>query len=475
MDTEKGAVMTATTARNKTQELASRESDGLNVVLLWHPRNDAVTVTVADSRTGDRFQPRSIASVPSTPSTTPSPTPRKEAEMKKLFALASLLVLGGSLGFMLAGCGSERTSGTGSSTATWRRLPAAPFAVPQSGASVWTGRQLILFGRRFVTALDARGNPYIVKSVDVAEAYDPAANAWSKLAPPPGPGYVPGYKAVWTGKQMLVFGAIHSVAFTPATNAWRELRKSIPGGIVVWTGREAIGWGGGCCGDAWSNGAAYNPATDTYRDLPRSPLAPSQGPMGAWTGHELILFVSGFDPDGKPYPARLARAAAYNPATNRWHRIAPLPAPRQGASAVWDGRELLVVGGSVVGSNRVLKGGFAYNPATNSWRRLAPMGSGRLGATAVWTGNRLLLWGGETGSPGSAAISRYGLAYDPKANRWSALPKAPLRARDGSTVVWTDHALIVWGGVIGTPVGAIHPEDYPKYLTDGAVYTPTRP
>jgi hypothetical protein len=48
--------MTAATSRNQTQELASRESDGLSVVLLWHPRNDSVTVSVVDSRTGDRFQ-----------------------------------------------------------------------------------------------------------------------------------------------------------------------------------------------------------------------------------------------------------------------------------------------------------------------------------------------------------------------------------------------------------------------------------
>jgi hypothetical protein len=36
--------------------LASRESDGLAVSLLWHPRDDSVTLSVADSRTGDRFQ-----------------------------------------------------------------------------------------------------------------------------------------------------------------------------------------------------------------------------------------------------------------------------------------------------------------------------------------------------------------------------------------------------------------------------------
>ena len=43
---------TALTAR----ELASRESDGVHVLLLWHPDEDAVSVTVEDVRVGDRLQ-----------------------------------------------------------------------------------------------------------------------------------------------------------------------------------------------------------------------------------------------------------------------------------------------------------------------------------------------------------------------------------------------------------------------------------
>ena len=38
------------------RELALRESDGLRVVLLWHPREDAVTVSVEDARGGNRFE-----------------------------------------------------------------------------------------------------------------------------------------------------------------------------------------------------------------------------------------------------------------------------------------------------------------------------------------------------------------------------------------------------------------------------------
>jgi hypothetical protein len=39
-----------------TRELAARESDGVHVLLLWHPGENAVTVSVEDARAGDRFQ-----------------------------------------------------------------------------------------------------------------------------------------------------------------------------------------------------------------------------------------------------------------------------------------------------------------------------------------------------------------------------------------------------------------------------------
>ena len=39
-----------------TCELAARESDGVRVLLLWHPREDAVTVSVEDARAGQGFE-----------------------------------------------------------------------------------------------------------------------------------------------------------------------------------------------------------------------------------------------------------------------------------------------------------------------------------------------------------------------------------------------------------------------------------
>ena len=39
-----------------TRELAARESNGIHVLLLWHPHANALTVSVEDARLGDCFR-----------------------------------------------------------------------------------------------------------------------------------------------------------------------------------------------------------------------------------------------------------------------------------------------------------------------------------------------------------------------------------------------------------------------------------
>ena len=48
--------METTTPPKEPRELASRTSDGISVLLLWHPREDSVTVSVADARSGEYFE-----------------------------------------------------------------------------------------------------------------------------------------------------------------------------------------------------------------------------------------------------------------------------------------------------------------------------------------------------------------------------------------------------------------------------------
>jgi hypothetical protein len=339
-------------------------------------------------------------------------------------SIGILLIILGVLVAATAAASSKR-----SSTGSWRLLPAAPVSFAQSQSGIWTGRRLILIGR----------TPLRSPSKDVAAAYNPATNRWTRLTPRRSPDYVPGYRTVWTGHQMTAFDPFHSVAYIPATNRWRVLPKAINLGFVGWTGREAIGWGGGCCGDAQRNGSAYNPTTGGYRKLPPSPLGASQHALGAWTGRELILFVSRYAEDGKLRSASVATAAAYDPATNRWHRLAPLPRqPMSGYATgvgVWSGHDLLVVGAGKAG-----RSAYAYDPATNRWRTLASLPEPRVGGIGVWAGTRLLLVGGENRNGKSL---RDGLAYDPKTDRWTRLPVTPLRKVYGAVAVWTGHDLIV--------------------------------
>ena len=349
---------------------------------------------------------------------------------------------------------------------TWSSLPAPPVVLQTNLASVWTGTEMLIYG---VRGLAPDGN--FLHASNALVAYNPTSRTWRRLADPTGQAeYLGRHPAFWTGKEMLVWP---DRAYSPARNQWRELPKTPAsgGGLVVWTGREMIGWGGGCCGDAFSDGAAYNPATNTWRKLAKSPLAPSQSPVGTWTGRELLAFVGDFNPDGKTWPALFARAAAYNPATDTWRRIARLPSARGGATVVWDGHEALVVGGADVRQTGkpvpLARIGYAYNPATNRWRTLPAMESGRMQSAAVWAAKRLLLWGGSQ-TVDRPVVPPHGLAYDPAANRWAPLPQAPLLGRLDPTAVWTGRQLIVWGGVkpaTGRKTGL-------TFFADGAAFTP---
>jgi len=354
---------------------------------------------------------------------------------------------------------------------TWHRLRDAPGAasIPYDRVGVWTGEQLIVFGRA--------GTPGGMRNV--AFSYRPATGRWRTLSPPRGPtgSYEGATAAVWTGKQMLVVGPFTALSYEPAMNRWRQLPRGphlgAPSGLLVWTGKEMITWGGGCCGDASADGLAYDPANGKWRKLAKAPIAGQQRPLGVWTGRELIVL-----PGRHADHNERTGGAAYDPAKNTWRTIASPPAERTGSSVVWDGKEVLVVGGWGPGNAKTEVGKlvsvpYAYSPGTNRWRTLAAMDGGQYGrahAAGVWTGTKLLLWGGETQARGTYVSAPHGLAFDPKANRWWGLPGAPLNGRVNAVGVWTGKALLVWGG---DPVREQVPlsDDWWPFL-DGAAFTP---
>jgi N-acetylneuraminic acid mutarotase len=117
---------------------------------------------------------------------------------------------------------------------------------------------------------------------------------------------------------------------------------------------------------------------------------------------------------------------------------------------------MIVFGGDADGSDA----GGRYDPREDRWTALPEDGAppGRKGATAVWTGREVIAWGGEEDPDG------VGAAYDPETDTWRALNQVNRpEARAWHAAVWTGREMIVWGGVANSDG---------LFLNSGRRYTP---
>ena len=238
---------------------------------------------------------------------------------------------------------------------TWRLLPKAPLTKsPGQMAAVWTGHEMIIHGIYSRSIGGIRG---------VTVAYRSATRTWVRLAN--GPSRSSAFEttdvAVWTGSRMLVPGQTSAI-YNPAANTWRQIPlapMSMFGAVTGWTGHQFLVWGGTCCGDNSHDGYAYNPVSNTWRKLPAAPLPVRRDASGTWTGRELVVAGGVQAPISGP-SIFFRDAVAYNPATGKWRQIAPMPRREASATAVWDGKEILFIGGR--GRNGLFNHGLAYNP-----------------------------------------------------------------------------------------------------------------
>jgi N-acetylneuraminic acid mutarotase len=208
--------------------------------------------------------------------------------------------------------------------------------------------------------------------------------------------------AVWSGNEMLIYG--EGLAFDPASEEWRWIPP--PSGpersfeVTVWTGTELVVWGG-CdalireCDDfgqgIFTDGIAYDPAADRWRELAPSPLAPGVHPKGVWTGSEVLIYAGTASPDNGP------TAAAYDPAADPWREVPDPPmAPRRYASAAWTGQHFVLWGGSKLGTEFEFGDGVAYHPQEDTWLAVSPTpeGSERDRHAMVWIQDQLYIIGG---------------------------------------------------------------------------------
>lgn len=329
--------------------------------------------------------------------------------------------------------------------------------------------------------------------------------------------------AVWTGTEMLIWSGsalatpsgeiplADGAAFNPTTGMWRTIAtapiegRSYP--AAIWTGTEMIVWGGSSNGQTLAGGAAYDPAADTWRTLPAAPIDSAMKSTALWTGDEVIV-LGGMRTVSPGGAEAIADGAAYNPATDQWRILPPLPGTSLPPypQAVWTGSAVIATvatqpnGPAAADQYQRVR----YRPGDTTWEVVdddttatvlvatpgldgiaavaltyeanAPIElldrNGGLTATTdgrpsnldgqghyglpVWTGNEILFWSGND----------LGWAVQPNTNRWRTFPAGNLANRVDGAGVWANGIMLTWGGFIsnrdGTTTGG----------ADGIVYRP---
>lgn len=321
------------------------------------------------------------------------------------------------------------------------------------GTAVWTGREVIVFG--------STGGG----------RYDPASDAWLPMAS--GVVHRSQHTAVWTGNEMIVWGGVgvpnlnSGDRYNPTTNSWTPIPvvASTPAGrdlhTAVWTGKEMIIWGGYGISGPLNDGGSFDPTTNVWTPTRIDSRTPQARYLhtAVWTGHDMFIW------GGSPFLGpKFSSGGLYDPRRDSWSvtlNDATTPTGREGHTAVWTGSEVIVWGGYPAASMHT---GGRYNPGTDTWtptsfQTLGPRG--RMDHTAVWTGSEMIVWGGRDLSSRTQSGGR----YNPATDTWTStkIEGATASARSGHTAVWTGTEMIVWGGTSDTA---------PGYATGGGRYNP---
>lgn len=147
-------------------------------------------------------------------------------------------------------------------------------------------------------------------------------------------------------------------------------------------------------------------------------------------------------------------------APTRWMPRAPLPRARNHLAGVVLGGLIYAVGGQSLGNEAYgnVTNVDRYDPSTDRWTAVAPlpMPLGHITASTVAWQQRLVTVGGvttaRTGGQNEGAESGAVLSYDPAANRWSARSALPAVRQSPVADVIADQLIVTTGATSSGPV-----------------------
>ena len=226
--------------------------------------------------------------------------------------------------------------------------------------------------------------------------------------------------------------------------------------VLAWTGHDLLELSAPQGGVTRNEGAAFNPATRTWRTIQVPNTIGLAGAVGVWTGQQLFVTNGRFPPDWAPGVG--APAGLYNPANNHWtFTDMPVELGSSQLSAAWTGRVIVVAG---VSRGRIEAA--AYNPATRHWSMISPTLPARHPAryiAMVATASRLILWSfwdrvkvykhSASDRAGIDVLALSGGTWRDVTGRWP-------QEQDVASPIFTGHAILIspsgiWCGRICSP------------------------
>jgi N-acetylneuraminic acid mutarotase len=292
-----------------------------------------------------------------------APFPEPDEELYGITANGKMYVIGGFGQGKARGIVFEYDPGTD----RWTKKK--PMARPvHHQAMVEFGGKIYVFGGFVAPSTGGGWEP-----VDNAWEYDPAADSWKALWPLPSK-RGSAVAAVVDGKMYLIGGATtvegsKEVAingggparvvttndvYDPATNRWESRAPMALGRNHAFAG--AVGGKiyviGGRVGHAFITVSGntdiveeYNPATNTWSGLKaKMPTARSGGGWGTYQGK---IYVAGGEVSTPELAGAFRAVEVYDPATNTWTKMPPMPMPRHGVAGAVLGNRFHLVSGMI--------------------------------------------------------------------------------------------------------------------------------
>lgn len=213
------------------------------------------------------------------------------------------------------------------------------------------------------------------------------------------------------------------------------MAAAVGGKVYLIGGQTTEGGAGGFVNTVY----ALDPRTGVWESKAPMPTARSAGSAVVLDGK---IYVAG----GRP--PRGADFAVYDPATDRWSVLPDLPSQRNHIVGFAANGRLYFPGGR-------LEAGFqsaaratteAFDPRTNTWTSVAPMPRPRSGFNGVMAYGCFHAWGGE----GLLGMFADHDIYDPRTDTWTRLAAMPVPVHGVAGAAFADGVIYIPGGGLAT-------------------------